>query len=96
MVIKRIHPLSAAKIQGILGVVIGLLIGALFSLIGLVAGSVATGGDSAGAAAGMLFGVGAIVILPIVYGVLGFCSGAIGALVYNLAAGWVGGIEIDT
>jgi hypothetical protein len=97
MVIKRVQPLSAAKIQGILGVCVGLLAGAMFSLFGLIAGSIAAGADeSGGALAGMLFGVGAIIVLPIFYGVLGFIGGAIGAFIYNMAAGWVGGLEIDT
>jgi hypothetical protein len=41
------------------------------------------------------FGVGAIVILPIVYGVMGAIFAAIGAFIYNIVAGWVGGIEIE-
>lgn len=44
---------------------------------------------------GLLFGAGAIVVLPIFYGVLGFVFAGIGAAIYNLVAGWVGGIEID-
>ena len=43
----------------------------------------------------MMFGAGAIVILPIFYGVLGFVGGAVTALAYNLIAGWTGGLEID-
>ena len=33
--------------------------------------------------------------IPIVYGVMGFIAGAIGALIYNLMAKWVGGIQIE-
>ena len=95
MVIKRISPMSAAKLQGILGVVMGLLLGGMFSLIAIVAGSLASGDDGGGAFGGMLFGAGAVIILPIFYGVVGFVGGAIGAFVYNLAAGWVGGLEIE-
>ena len=46
----------------------------------------------------MLGGVGllAIAILaPIFYAAMGFVMGAITALVYNLAAKWMGGIEIQ-
>ena len=32
---------------------------------------------------------------PIMYGLMGFVMGAIGALIYNLIAGWVGGIEME-
>ena len=40
-------------------------------------------------------GLGAIVILPIFYGGLGFIVAVIASALYNLAAGWVGGIEIE-
>lgn len=33
--------------------------------------------------------------LPIFYGLIGFVFGTIGALVYNIFAGMVGGIEIE-
>jgi uncharacterized membrane protein len=53
-------------------------------------------GDSdAPAFMGALFGVGAIVFLPIMYGAIGACAGAIGAAIYNLVAGAVGGLELD-
>ena len=45
---------------------------------------------------GALFGAAAIIALPIFYGILGFISSLIGAALYNLVAGWVGGVEIDT
>ena len=42
-----------------------------------------------------MFGAGAIVILPILYGGLGFVATLIAAWVYNVVAGIVGGIELD-
>jgi len=32
--------------------------------------------------------------MPVLYGVMGFIVGAVGALIYNLIAGWIGGIEL--
>jgi hypothetical protein len=43
---------------------------------------------------GMLFGVGAIILFPIFYGVMGFLVGALGAFIYNLVSGFVGGLEL--
>jgi hypothetical protein len=42
-----------------------------------------------------LIGLGAIVVLPIFYGVLGFLMAVIAAWLYNLAAGFTGGVEIE-
>jgi hypothetical protein len=56
------------------------------------------GGDNLGPTTGMMsmfFGAGAIIILPIFYGVGSFIMSAIYAALYNLAAKWVGGIEIE-
>jgi len=53
------------------------------------------GHDAFGALAGGLVGIGAIVLLPILYGGLGFVVAIIARWLYNLAAGFVGGIEID-
>ena len=44
---------------------------------------------------GALFGVGAVIFLPICYGVLGLLAGALTAALYNLFAGMVGGVEMD-
>jgi hypothetical protein len=101
MVIKRIRPMSFAKMNGVICAFIGLLIGGMFSLIGLVGGAAmlnqSNSGDAgtAGAAMGMIFGVGAIIIVPICYAIFGFIWGLLGAAVYNLAAGMMGGLELD-
>ena len=44
---------------------------------------------------GMLFGVAAVVLLPIFYGALGFVMTLIGAWLYNLVAGLGGGVELE-
>lgn len=90
--IKRIGPGSAFKVGLIIYAVIGLVIGVPFALVGMLSGSVvASRAPIPGAGLGFL----AIIFFPIGYGLIGGVMAAIGALVYNLAAGWVGGIEID-
>ena len=36
-----------------------------------------------------------ILFMPIIYGLVGFAFAALGAFMYNLVAGWVGGVEIE-
>ena len=89
MVIRRISPFSAAKMSATLYALLGLLMGALLTLLSFT--SLTAGMRAYGA----LFGVGAIIILPIVYGVIGFVTGGISAFCFNIAASVAGGLEID-
>ena len=40
-------------------------------------------------------GVGAVIVFPILYGLMGFVATLIAAWLYNVAAGVVGGVEVD-
>ena len=95
MVLKSIGVMSAAKVVGVLyavmGLLMGVMFGALFSLIPAMASP--DGGGVPGWMAPM-FGFGAIVFMPIVYGIMGFVGGAIAALIYNALAGVIGGLEL--
>jgi hypothetical protein len=93
MIVRRLGPLSFAKVSGVLYALMGLIVGAFISLISMAGGAFMPKGAGS---AGMLFGAAAIIALPIFYGVLGFVMSLIGAALYNLVAGWVGGVEIDT
>lgn len=94
MILRRIGPFSCAKVSAILYLIVGLIVGAIFSIISLLASSM--GGESEfSGMMGMLFGVGSIIFFPIFYGILGFVGGLIGAALYNLVAGMVGGFELD-
>lgn len=96
MVIYRVGPLSCAKIVGTLYAVIGLLAGAVFSLIAMVGGFAAEHSPVAGFGTILGLGVvGALVALPVFYGLLGFVTTLIGAWIYNVVAGAVGGVELD-
>ena len=43
----------------------------------------------------IVFGLLVMIGIPIFYSIMGFIGGVIGALIYNLFAGLVGGIEIE-
>jgi hypothetical protein len=90
-VIKSVGVLSVAKIMGLLYACMGLLLVPLFLLFAL-AGSLA--GQDRNPLAGVV-GVVLAVLAPILYGIMGFVCGAIGALLYNLIAKFVGGFELE-
>jgi len=98
--INKMGVLSVAKMQGIMGLVIGLIIGVIYGLIIILyslLGAGMVGGDAALAVGGggVVIGIIAMIAFPIMYGIFGFIGGAIGALIYNLFAGMVGGIEME-
>lgn len=93
MVIKRIGPLSIAKIAGVVYAVFGLLVGALLSMFAI--GGAMFMPEGQGGSFGAIFGVAAIILMPIFYGLIGFVATFIGALIFNAAAGLTGGVEIE-
>jgi hypothetical protein len=94
MIVKRVGVASVARIYAAISAAAGLVIGCFFALASVVGAGMS---DSAqGAILGPLFGVGAVIAMPIFYGLMGFIGGAIGAAFYNLFAGMVGGVEIHT
>ena len=80
-VIKVIGVLSVAKIAGVIAALVGLVLGILFAVVAYFTGPV--------------WQLGVAVVLPVLYGALGFVGGALYAWLYNVVSGWVGGIEVD-
>jgi hypothetical protein len=101
MTLRRIGVLSCGKVLGALYALLGLIIGGIYALFALlfavigVSTAQESGDALAGGAFGVLFGVGSIILFPIIYGLLGFVGGLISALLYNLIARFVGGIELE-
>jgi uncharacterized membrane protein len=93
MIIKRVAPLSVAKIAALLHACVGLFAGVIISLISLLGGFASQ--RPAGPILGMFLGVGAIVMLPIVEGCLGFIVASIGCVIYNALARVLGGIRVE-
>ena len=91
-VVKRVGIFSVGKVLGAVYALVGLIAGGVISLISL-AGAAASG--SREGIAGAFFGVGAIVIVPPLYGAVGFIGGIIVAAFYNLIASLIGGIEVE-
>jgi hypothetical protein len=99
MVVKRLGVFSVAKIYSVVMAGVGLVVGIPLGLIMIIFGAaiMSSSGRDAAAGGGVGIGIGIFYMigLPIFYGVFGFIIGAIGALIYNLAAGVLGGIEME-
>lgn len=95
--VSRIGVLPLAKMLAVTYAFLGLFIGGIVSLFAVMGAAMggAMGKDAGGGLGAMIFGVGAVIVLPIVYGCLGFVGGLITSVLYNLVAKVVGGIEIE-
>jgi hypothetical protein len=91
MVITRVGPLSVAKVAGLLYAIMGLLFGGFISLFAM-AGSATGASDSP---FGAIFGVAAVILLPIAYGCLGFLATLLMSWLFNIVVGITGGVEVD-
>jgi hypothetical protein len=103
--IKRVGVISIAKFLGLLYGGLGLIAGIIVSVISL-SGSVinkliaqnsyanSLQPASQSSLVSILFGVGAIIFLPIIYGVVGFIAGLVAGFIANIALRISGGIEV--
>ncbi len=92
-VLKHIGPGSAFKVGLVVYGFIGLIIGVFLSLIALVGAPFAR--QASMPLGGAFVGLFAVILCPILYGIFGGIVAAISALIYNLASGWVGGLEVE-
>jgi hypothetical protein len=96
--LKRIAPLQAGKM---LAAFYGLfsLIFVPFILVFMAVGSFAARSQGGANVPPMplMFGMGLgfMIMMPVLYTLLGFVFGVIGAWLYNLLARWIGGFEVE-
>lgn len=81
--IRRFGIGQTAKVIGVLYALMGLVFAPIF-LVSAMFAPKETG-----------LGTGFALALPILYGVCGFIFTAIGCAIYNVVAGWVGGVEVE-
>lgn len=91
--LRRIGVLKAGLMYAVFCGIISLLFVPFFffaAMIPSMAGDMGHMGD-----AGWMFGPAFALLLPLIYAFFGFIGGALGALVFNLVAMMVGGLEIE-
>ena len=93
LVLKRVGVLSIAKIEALIMACFGLIIGLFYGLFLGALGAMMPASRGGAAVGG--FGILAVFIFPVIYAVIGFIAGALVAVIYNFAAGFMGGIELE-
>lgn len=91
--LTRIAPVQLGKVAAAIYALFTVIFVPFILLFGILA---AFSGDATAAPAFIIIGtvIGAILV-PLLYGAMGFIFGSLGALIYNLIATWVGGIDIE-
>jgi hypothetical protein len=88
--VTHIGVLFAAQLTAVLMAGVGFVCGVLYSGIGFFIDLFGPGLNTGTALAFM-----ALIGMPVMFAAFGFVAGAIGALVYNVVAGWLGGIKLE-
>ena len=89
--IRRIAPLQLGKIMALTYGIMGLIFCPFFLLMTAFASHMPNN-QRVGI---MALGTGFALFMPVLYAVMGFVFGVIGAFIYNVIAKWVGGIEVE-
>lgn len=92
--IRRMGVMQMAKTSGVLYALLGVIIGVPVVLF-MSTIAKTTSGIPGVPGVGSGVGIGTLVMMPVIYAVGGFVSGAVIAALYNLVAGWTGGIAIE-
>ncbi len=95
--IRRIGVGSAFRVGALVSGLIWAIVGIFFVLFSLAGAGIMAAFGAPGAEAGMGF-VGVLIfyiVMLVVYAIFGGIFGALYAWLYNVVAGWVGGIEIQ-
>lgn len=100
--ISKLGILSFARFQAIILGLIGLLLGVLYSVGGLLVDALVSANlldpvamSTSGLSMGTAMAFGALIGMPVILAVIGFGSGIIQAIVFNLFAKRFGGVRLN-
>lgn len=96
--LKKISPLQAGKMLAALyGLMSLIFVPFIMAFMALGSFAARNHGAGSGAPLPLMFGMGmgAVIFLPVMYACFGFVVGALGALIYNLLARFIGGFHFE-
>jgi hypothetical protein len=92
--LRRISPVSAFKVGLLVYLFLGIVVAALMAPILLVVGAAAAHIPGATPMTPLLT-LPMLILMPVFYAIFGGLGALIGAAIYNLVSGWVGGLQIQ-
>ena len=92
MVLKRIDPISFAKLYAVVMALVAFVFLLLYALF-IMSFAGMMGGDAGAIGAGLAIGM--VIIGPIACAIMYFLIGLLMAWLYNLVAGRIGGVEVE-
>jgi hypothetical protein len=95
--LRRIAPLQAGKLLAAFYGLLSLLF-VPFMLFFMTMGSIAArqqGGTTPALPLMFGMGLGFMIFIPVIYAAMGFVFGVLSAWLYNVLAGWMGGLELE-
>ena len=91
--LRSVNPVQLGLILGIVYAILAFLLVLLFLMFSHAFGSAIFPYSPGWGAFGSM-GMFSLLVFPIGYFVAGFVAGLIGAALFNLVAGWIGGLEL--
>jgi hypothetical protein len=97
--IKKLNVFAFAKFQALLATLVGVLAGIIYAFGGFIIDTLVslgwiTSSETPGLSYGTVLAFGALVGMPLIAGVIGFVTGILEAVLFNLAANRLGGFAI--
>lgn len=92
--ITKVDPISVMRIAGICYAVLGFFEGILFGLVIALKFSATPAASTGSPFIGPFAGLAAVIGFPILFGVFGALMAGVGAVIYNVASKYVGGVVV--
>ncbi len=93
--LRRIEPGSAFKVGLLVYLFFGIILAALMVPVMFLVATAAAARIPGATPFTPVMTLPMLLVMPVVYALIGGLTGLIGAAIYNLIAGWVGGLRIE-
>jgi hypothetical protein len=93
--LKRVEPIQLGKVLGVLYGLMSLIFVPFFLMFSFIISAMPKASGAPNAAFPASVGMVMAILMPFMYALMGFITGVIGAVLYNVVAKWMGGIQVE-